>query len=468
MAKNNLFSNNFSDDFPYLCPDVFDYSPPTMTKIPSFLRRCVGALACVLAALPLAAEDAFSRWFEPRTLRVDLTFAGDSARQAIYLDELSCQPGWAGRRVRLDSLYLAGNGRILLRDEATGHVIYRHSFSTLFQEWQATEEATQRARSFENVFLLPFPKQPVRLEVELNNLHREVTARYACRVDPADILIRRTDTVCPPHRYLVRSGSSADCIDVAIVAEGYTEAEADSFYSHARQAVDALFAHEPFGHLRPRFNVVAVALPSRESGVSLPASGQWRTTALGSHFDTFYSDRYLTTLRLKRLHDAMGALPYEHLIILANTDEYGGGGIFNSYTLAAARDKWFLPVVVHEFGHSFGGLADEYAYDDGYVAYYTPDVEPWERNITTLARFDTKWKDLLKKGEAAPTPPESVAEGDTETVGLFEGAGYQSKGVFRACRDCRMRVNTVSEFCPVCQRSLEGLIRFYTDPEPAR
>ncbi len=415
------------------------------------------------AVLPAAAGDGFDRWFEPRTLRVDLVLAGDSARQSIYLDELSQLPGWAGRRERLDSLYLAGNGRITLRDAATGRPLYRHSFSTLFQEWQATAEATQRARSFENVFLLPFPKRPVLLEVELNNLHRDVTARYACRVDPTDILIRRVDTLCPPHRYLHRGGSPERCIDVAIVAEGYTAAEADSFYVHARRATEALFAHEPFGRLRDRFNVVAVALPSDESGVSQPKSGHWRRTALGSHFDTFYSDRYLTTLRLRRLHDALGAVPYEHIIILANTDQYGGGGIFNSYTLAAARDKWFLPVVVHEFGHSFGGLADEYAYDDQYARYYTPDVEPWERNITTLACFDRKWKHLVPADTPLPTPADFAPGEATSRVGLFEGAGYQSRGVYRGTLDCRMRVNTVDEFCPVCREALEGFIRFSTD-----
>lgn len=433
----------------------------------SALLACFAVGSFALAGTAHASDD-FDHWFEPRTLRVDLVMAGDSARQSIYLDELSQLPQWAGRRERLDSLYLAGNGRITLRDEASGQVIYRHSFSTLFQEWQATVEATQRARSFENVFLLPFPKRPVQLEVELNNLHREVTARFACRVDPTDILIRQVDTSMPPHRYLHRGGSPKECIDVAIVAEGYTAAEADSFYRHAAAATEALFAHEPFGRMRDRFNVVAVALPSEESGVSLPASHQWRRTALGSHFDTFYSDRYLTTLRLKRLHDALGAVPYEHIIILANTEEYGGGGIFNSYTLAAARDKWFLPVVVHEFGHSFGGLADEYAYDDGYVAYYTPDVEPWERNITTLARFDLKWKHLIPAGTPVPTPADQYAEGDTKHVGVFEGAGYQSKGVYRGTVDCRMRVNTVEEFCPVCRESLEGLIRFYTDPSGER
>ena len=191
----------------------------------------------------------------------------------------------------------------------------------------------------------------------------------------------------------------------------------------------------------------AVASPSQDSGVSVPREGLWKKTAVDSHFDTFYSDRYLTTLHLFKMHDALAGIPYEHIIILANTDTYGGGGIYNSYTLTTAHHKLFGPVVVHEFGHSFGGLTDEYAYDDQYVEYYYPDIEPWEQNITTKANFESKWKDLYDQG----------------VVGLVEGGGYQTKGVWRPCEDCRMRTNTAEAFCPVCQRAIERIIRFYTE-----
>lgn len=147
------------------------------------------------------------------------------------------------------------------------------------------------------------------------------------------------------------------------------------------------------------------------------------------------------------MHDILAGIPYEHIIILANTDTYGGGGIYNSYTLTTAHHNLFGPVVVHEFGHSFGGLADEYAYDDQFVEYYYPDTEPWEQNITTKADFSSKWKDLYDQGVA----------------GLVEGGGYQTKGVWRPCEDCRMRTNTAEAFCPVCQRAIERIIRFYTE-----
>ena len=295
-----------------------------------------------------------------------------------------------------------------------------------------------------------------------------MTASLSHEVEPSDILIRRHDQQPAPHRYIIRNGESDKCIDVAVVAEGYTQEETDKFYEDARTAVDAILAHAPFDRYADRFNFVAVALPSRDSGVSVPGNGEWKNTALGSHFNTFYMDRYLTTLRLRQMHDKLCGIPYEHIVILANTDTYGGGGIFNSYTLTTAGHAAFRPVVVHEFGHSFAGLADEYYYDDMYVEYYYPEIEPWEQNISTLADFDSKWKDMLPEGCRIPTLP---VEGDiwdravmNSVIGVYEGGGYQSKGVYRPYPDCRMKTNAAKAFCPVCQRAISRVIEFYTEP----
>ena len=169
---------------------------------------------------------------------------------------------------------------------------------------------------------------------------------------------------------------------------------------------------------------------------------------------------YLTTLQLKTLHNALAGIPYEHIIILANTATYGGGGIYNSYLLTTTHNKEFLPVVVHEFGHSFAGLADEYFYDDQYVEMYPTDVEPWERNITTLVNFDEKWKSMVPRGTHIPTRPDG--KDVYEKIGVYEGGGYQSKGVYRACQECRMKINAAPVFCPVCRKALTDLIQFYT------
>ena len=419
-------------------------------------------LACLCLCLGAVKAQTFEHYFTDRTLRVDYLFTGNAERQTICVDELSSLPRWAGRRHHLSELPLAGNGQIEMKDAADGTVIYRTSFSALFQEWLETDEARTTAKGFENTFLLPFPRRAVSVEVTLFDSHRQVRARLQHRVDPEDILIRRKgETHVCPHRYLLKSGQADRCIDVAIVAEGYTEAEMDMFYRDAQTACESLFGHEPFRSMKERFNVVAVASPSEDSGVSIPRLSEWRSTAFGSHFSTFYSDRYLTTSHLKTLHDALAGIDYEHIIVLANTDEYGGGGIYNSYTLTTAHHKDFRPVVVHEFGHSFGGLADEYFYDEDVMNdTYPTDVEPWEQNVTTRVDFASKWQDMIPEGTPLPTPADNF---NMHEVGLYEGAAYSARGLYRASYNCRMRTNEYPAFCPVCQRALRRLIEFYTE-----
>ncbi len=407
---------------------------------------------------------------QDKTLRVDYVFSGTDKATEISLERLYSFDGWAGRTVNLDRVPVKGNGQISMTDVATGKVIYMQSFSTLFQEWKTTEEATKLRKAFENTFLLPMPSAKAAVKVELYDFFGNVCASLNHIVDPSDILIKRMKPEPAPHRYLLKSGSPQEKIDVAIVAEGYTKEEAEQFYKDAQVAVEAILAHEPFDTYRDRFNFVAIALESKDSGVSVPREGLWKDTAVGSNYDTFYSDRYLTTSCVWKMHDALCGIPYEHLVILANTDTYGGGGIYNSYTLTTALHKDFKPVVVHEFGHSFAGLADEYYYDDQFVEYYYPDSEPWEQNITTLFDFESKWDDMLPKIIQIPTPVEGnvwekikAGTKPESIVGVYEGAGYQSKGVYRPYPDCRMKTNAAESFCPVCQRAIARIIEFYTE-----
>ena len=409
------------------------------------MKRIILSTALLLTMVSASAQR-FEDYFEDRTLRLDYTFAGDVTLHQIYVDELVSMPHWYGRRQRLAELPLKGNGQITMNSKADGEVIYRHSFSTLFQEWLATEEAKHTQKSFENVFLVPFPKDTVIIKVELFDYHDEVVNSLTHTVAPQDILIRKTgERLVTPYKILQQAADTSRCIHVAYVAEGYRQEEMDTFLEDCRIAMEALFAHEPFKEKQDCFNMIAVMSPSEESGTSWPAKGIWKNTALGSHFDTFYSDRYLTTLHLKKLHDILAGTPYEHIIILVNTDHYGGGGIYNSYNLTYAHGDRFRPVVVHEFGHSFGGLGDEYPYGNDDPMYF-PDTEPWEPNLTTKCNFSSKWENLVKEGKA----------------GLVEGGGYLEKGVWRGFENCRMRTNEEPEFCLVCKQALARLIDFYT------
>lgn len=425
-------------------------------------------LLLLTISLNAVAQD-FKQYFDDATLRIDYIFSGNAKHQAIAVDELYRLPHWFGKHERLSELPIEGNGQITVRDHRTQKVIYRNSFSTLFQEWLTYDEAKKpSSKSFENVFLVPYPKDSADVTVELRNNRREVTVSMTHLVAPRDILIRHMgERNVTPYETLQQAADPSRCIHIAYIAEGYTEAEMPVFIKDCRIAMEALFAHEPFKSMRQRFNIIAVKASSAESGTSEPSKGIWKNTALHSHFDTFYSDRYLTTLHLKDLHNWLAGTPYEHIIVLVNTEKYGGGGILNSYNLSMAHNDYFKPVVVHEFGHSFAGLGDEYAYEKETINMYPTDVEPWEPNLTTLVDFHGKWENLINKKTPIPTPqPADLdkpnARRDKWKIGAYEPAGYAQHGVYRGFPDCRMRTNVHPEFCPVCTQALTRLIQFYT------
>lgn len=398
-------------------------------------------------AMNAAAQD-FNTYFVDKTLRIDYSFSGNVTEQHIAVDELKQSPRWYGKRKRLAETPMEGNGQITVKDHKTGDTIYRNSFSTLFQEWLSYPEAETTSKAFENVFLVPMPKDTVDVTVDLRNNRREVVASLTHQVVSSDILIRHIgERNVTPYETLLQAKDTTKCIHIAFLAEGYQQHEMPTFINDAKIAIEALFAHEPFKSMKERFNIVAVKSPSIDSGTSEPGNGIWKQTALSSHFDTFYSDRYLTTLNLKDLHNLLAGTPYEHIIVLVNTDKYGGGGILNSYNLSMTHHPKYRPVVVHEFGHSFAGLADEYAYETEDIPMYPHNIEPWEKNITTKVDFHGKWEDIIGKDSKA---------------GLYEGAGYSLKGVYRAYPDCRMRTNENPEFCDVCKRILQNVIDFYT------
>ncbi|MCH5302661.1 MAG: peptidase M64 [Prevotella sp.] len=440
------------------------------------MKRIPFVLTAFWLMLTTGAAQQFDDVFEDRTLRLDYVFAGDNRSQNIYFEQAYVTPQWAGRKSRLTEMFLRGNGQISVKEPATGRLLYVHTFSTLFQEWQATEEATKVKKAFQASYNVPMPKQPVDITVTLTDFHDKVLAELTHTVDPADMLIRPIGDNGIPYRYIWKGGSLTDCIDLAIVAEGYTEAQMDKFYTDCQRVVDALFAHEPFTSLKQRFNVVGVACPSADSGPSIPHQQQWRRTVAGTHYDTFYSARYLMSESMHHIYDLLSGVPFEHIIVLVNSETYGGGGIYNQLTVSTSDHPTFKQVLVHEFGHGYAGLGDEYFYDDGYETMYPADTEPWEPNLTTLVDFDSKWADMLPEGTPVPTPPAKIPDFKniktekerrllneaTQKIGVFEGGGYQSKGVFRPSQECRMKINEVEDFCPVCTRAIRRITDFYT------
>ena len=448
----------------------------------------ISAVAMTGIAANAATETPFSKNFSDSTLRVDYVFGGGPSGNIVMLDRQSKTPGWFGKRHRLAEFPVKGHGQIVMTDPAKGDPLYCNSFSSLYQEWVNIPEAKEVSRSFENSFLLPLPKAAADITITLNDNRQQPFASLTHRYRPDDELVAIPAKSPYRYEYVHRGGDPVNTIDVAMLAEGYTEAEMDTFLADAKRNAEEILKYEPFASNKDRFNFIAVMVPSAESGVSVPLKKEWKNTAFGSHYSTFYSPRYLTTPKVKAMHEALNGIPYEHIMVIVNTDLYGGGGIHNNYHIAAAHNQHTLPVTVHEFGHSFGALADEYFYSGEEDDTYPLDIEPWPANITTLVDFNSKWASMVKPGTPIPTPTEddnlnrdqkmkkaaekakkgkkgkNEAAVTEEIVGVYEGGGYKAKGIYRPVVTCRMRDNYHPKFCPVCEAALTRLIDFYTLP----
>lgn len=443
------------------------------------MRNLITTSLLALSGIFASAAVPFETNFNDSTLRVDYIFGGGPEGVSVYVDNMSKTAGWNGRRMRLTDVPLAGNGTIEVKDPKTGETLYKNSFSSLFQEWVNIPEAKVKPRSFENTFLVPLPKGEADITLTLRDNRHQTMATATHRYRPDDELVAKRGESPYKKVYVHKGGDPREAIDIAMIAEGYTPQEEEVFLADAKRMADEILSYEPFSSRKDRFNFVAVMVPSNESGVSVPLEGIWRDTAFGSHYSTFYSARYLTSPKVKAMHDALAGVPYEHVMVLVNTERYGGGGIFNNYQMAATHNEHSLPVTVHEFGHSFGGLADEYFYAGEEDDTYPLDVEPWEPNITTLVDFDSKWKGMVEPGTPVPTPWEDKGgtreqrmkeknagnKAGKTVVGVYEGGGYKSKGVYRPVITCRMRDNYHPTLCPVCEASVARLIDFYTLPE---
>lgn len=419
-------------------------------------------LLLFLAVCFSSQAQEFNKHFVDSALRIDYILSGDVHSQAISLEGMSRMPGWHGKHQRLTEIPVHGAATISMRLAATGEEIYLNTFSTLFQEWLDLDDAHLAPKAFECVELLPMPRDSVVVTVNLYNHRHEVTATINHKVYPSDhTIVHKGEIDVPQYVTLNQAAHPERGINIAMVAEGYTQEQMQDFLDDCKKGVEGLFSFEPFKSMHDRFNVIAVLTPSRDSGPSIPSEGVWHNTAIGSSFDTFGMERYLTTLRIKQMHDALAGTPYEHIIVMVNTDRYGGGGIYNTLNLLMTKHKLFIEVLVHEFGHSFACLADEYAYEGEEPNDFPLYVEPWPQNITTLVDFGSKWKDLMPSDKAIISKADEKNY-DTKTIGLYEGAGCVLKGVYRPTPNCMMKTLKVPKFCPVCNRSIQQLIDFYT------
>jgi hypothetical protein len=403
----------------------------------------------------------FDQYFTGETLRIDVIHSGTSAEEEIAFRRAVSEGVWGGPRRNLVPPDNAGEYVLEIRDQSSGKIVFRRGFSTLFGEWQTTVGPEAPRRAFEETYEVPFPRNEVRISVALRGKGRENRTLFETSLDPRTIGRRGVSQASARVYDLAVNGSPADKVDIVILGDGYPAESAEKFVGDCRHIVAEFFSVEPFASMRDRFNVRAVHVPSADPGVDEPRKGLLRDTAFGMSFDTFGSERYCMTEDVWAIHDAAAAVPHDAILLMANTSRYGGGAIFNLYTAFASDNEYDDYLCVHEFGHGFAGLADEYYTSEvSYNEFYPRGVEPWEANITALLDGPhVKWEDLIEPGTPVPTPADD--ERYRGKTGAFEGAGYAAKGLYRPAVDCRMFSKANREFCPVCKRAIVDAITYY-------
>lgn len=416
-------------------------------------------LAC--GCLSINSQVDYSDYFTDARMRVDLVFAGDHENMNIYLDKIKSEPLWGGTRKNLVDPLQLGEFQYRVRDTESGMVIFSRGFSTLFEEWQTTAEAKTKQKYLAEVLVFPYPKNDIILELYRRDHRNNFEKCFEWPVDPADPYIEQGMRYDFEVRKYTGHAEPSDHVDLLFIAEGYTAGQMEIFYQDVERFSGYLFSMEPYTTYRNKFNIWTIAAVSPEEGTDIPGEGIWKNTVLNTNFYTFGLSRYLTTYDYKTVCDVAAPVPYDQIFILVNIDRYGGGGMYNNYCVGSNGGHAPGEVMVHEFGHGFAGLGDEYysstvAYED----YFDLSVEPWEPNLTTLVDFESKWAGMLEPDIPVPTPAE---EPYLDKTGVFEGGGYVAKGVYRPAIDCRMKSNEAEGFCEVCQRAIVRMIKYYTE-----
>jgi len=408
----------------------------------------------------LSAQSSFDSHFEDKSMRVDIILAGNNHHQSAYIIDIKQEPYWGGSKKGLIDQFNYGEYRFHVIDNTTNDTVFSRGFCTLFEEWRTTVEAEHSEKAFYQTVTFPFPKNKVTFVLNERLKDGSFSMLLRQNIDPSDDNIRHTATGHFEVVPIFENGPSEEMVDLAFIAEGYTENELKKFKTDVQKHAEYLLNQSPFSEKKNLFNIWAVCSPSRDSGPSEPGKKKWRETAVNSSFNTFYVDRYLETADVRSIRDIAAEAPYDHIVVLVNSKRYGGGGIYNHFSVGTSDHPLSEKVLIHEIGHGLFGLADEYYTSDvAYQNFFDLKREPWQPNITTLVNFDSKWKHLLSPDIPVPTPMDSDY---INATGAFEGGGYVSKGVFRPEVNCRMKSNEAKGFCKVCIESGNKMIKFLT------
>lgn len=417
-------------------------------------------LLLFVTCVTLSAQVKFDEYFTGKTLRLDFYHTGDKNSEIISFEKLVEEGPWSGSKKNLIDDLNFGSYFVKVYDDSTGRMIYSRGFSTLYQEWQTTEEAKTVTRTFEGSVIMPFPKSKIKIEIDRRDRRNNFAKKFEKIIDPDNYFIVQ-EKIKPYNNFKVHySGDPNVRLDIVFIPEGYMKDEMEKFHKDCQHFAEYLFEYSPFKENEDKINIWGVDAPSSESGTDIPGKGIWKQTLLNTKFFTFDSERYMMTTDYFTVCDVAANAPYDQIYILVNTSKYGGGSIYNFYNETAVDNKLSKQIFVHEFGHGLAGLADEYGNDTTYQNMYPSDVEPWEANITTLVHFDNKWKKLVDPQTPVPTPSDDKYK---NKIGAFEGGGYVAKGVYRPTFNSIMNSFSSNEFNKVCKDALQKVINFYSE-----
>ncbi len=466
----------------------------------------------------------FKNYFIDKTMRIDYFHIGNSKDEIVTVDKIYQYGIWAGSTKNLIDNFNNGKYYYKVYDLSSGELIFSKGFNSYFGEYQTSAEAANGIkRTYSESAIIPYPKNKIKLVIERRKKDNKLEKFFETEIDPESIDIIREpilDKSIKVYKEIV-NGDSHTKVDVVILSEGYTKKEEIKFKSDLERYTKIFFSQEPYKSYKNNFNIWGVFKASEENGTDEPRAGIYRNTVLNSTFNSLGSERYLLTEDNKAMRDMAAHVPYDAIYIMVNHKRYGGGGIYNFFCTFISDNHWSPYIFLHEFGHSFAGLADEYYTSDvAYNDFYPKGIEPVEPNITALLNPPkVKWKNLITPGIQIPTPwekaeydsvdlkwqaerrelnnkiaelkknkspQEQIKKTEEEynqkdkmhadwidsylskskyvgKVGVFEGAGYSSKGLYRPMLDCIMFSKGKKPFCKVCEKAIIKVIKFYSE-----
>lgn len=416
---------------------------------------------CLLLILGFSSHAQFETYFFDKCLRMDYFHSGNDQEEIFSFDALLEEGAWAGSKKNLVDPFGYGNYFVKVFSANSDSLLYSRGFNSLFGEWQTTNEAKETWRSLSETVVVPYPKKAVKIVLYSRSWEGKLEPKFEYWVEPDNYFIKKDRRMKYPAFDVLISGDPSVKVDVVILPEGYTAEEMGIFVRDCQQFAHDLFEFMPYTKNKDKFNIRGILAPSPDSGTDIPADGIWKSTLMNSGYYTFDSERYLMTFDNQSVRDLAANAPYDQIYILVNSKKYGGGAIYNYYNVSVNSNEKSAEIMVHEFGHGFAGLADEY-FDSStsYNDFYNLSIEPYEPNITSLVDFDAKWRHMIKRRIPVPTPDSSVYY---NKVGAFEGGGYVAKGMYRPMYDCLMKTFDGHVFCPVCQEAIQRMIDSYAE-----